>query len=119
LSGVSPFAAGLSAKCPRCGTGSLFKTFLGLHERCPSCGLDYSKSDAGDGPAVFVIFIVGFLAVIVAFVARFVFFAPFGTAFLISGAAAILLALGLLRPIKATLIALQYRHKAEEGRPTE
>lgn len=116
---VSPLSAGLSGKCPRCGQGALFKTFLGLGDNCNVCGLDYSKADAGDGPAVFIMFIVGFVAVSVAFVARFVWFAPILTAFLISGGVATVLSLALLRPFKATLVALQYKHKAEEGRLEE
>jgi uncharacterized protein (DUF983 family) len=116
---VSPYAAGFGAKCPRCGQGDLYKSFLGLDEKCAVCGLDYAKADAGDGPAVFVIFIVGFAAVALAFVARFVFFAPIVVAFLISAGFAVVLTLALLRPLKATLIALQYKHKAEEGRLTE
>ena len=113
---VSPYAAGLGGKCPRCGQGALFEGYLKIRAACPSCGLDYSKADAGDGPAVFVIFIVGFAAVALAFVARFVFFAPIAVAFLISGAFAVAVILAMLRPMKATLVALQYRHKAEEGR---
>lgn len=113
---VSPYAAGMAGKCPRCGQAALFAGYLKLAPACTACGLDYSKADAGDGPAVFVIFIVGFLAVVVAILARFVFYAPIGVAFLVSGAFAILAILGLLRPIKATLVALQYRNKAEEGR---
>lgn len=116
---VSLIAAGLGGKCPRCGQGPLFKGFLGLKERCAACGLDFSKADAGDGPAVFVIFIVGFLSVGLAFVARFAFYAPLLVAFLIAGAFAITVILAMLRPMKATLIALQYRHKAEEGRIEE
>lgn len=76
-------------------------------------------ADAGDGPAVFIIFIVGFVAVVVAFVARFVWYAPIAAAFGISAGVAIALSLALLRPFKATLVALQYRHKAEEGRLEE
>ena len=116
---VSPYAAGLGGKCPRCGQGALFKGYLRLLPNCPACGLDYSKADSGDGPAVFVIFIVGFLAVAVAFVAKFAFFAPIGVAFLIAGGFAILLIAALLRPFKAILIALQYRNRAEEGRIEE
>ncbi len=113
---VSPYAAGLAGKCPRCGQGDLFEGFLGLKAECPNCGLDYAKADAGDGPAVFVIFIVGFLAVVLAIVARYVWYAPIWLAFLISSVGAVIMILALLRPLKATLIALQYRHKAEEGR---
>ncbi|MEO1015056.1 MAG: DUF983 domain-containing protein [Pseudomonadota bacterium] len=112
---VSPYAAGLAGKCPRCGEGRLFKTFLGLHDRCAVCGLDYAKADAGDGPAVFVIFIVGFLAVLVAFVARFSWGLPIAAAFAVSAIVAIASSLLLLRPLKATLIALQFRHNAAES----
>lgn len=113
---VSPYSVGLAGKCPRCGQGALFKGFLGLKERCAVCDLDYSKADSGDGPAVFIIFIVGFVAVAAAFVLQFVFFAPIVVSFLASAAIVVLLSLALLRPFKATLIALQYKHKAEEGR---
>ena len=113
---VSPFSAGLAAKCPRCGQGDLFQGYLKLRASCPSCGLDYAKADSADGPAVFVIFIVGFLAVVLAIVARYVWYAPIWAAFLISGIGAIVMILGLLRPLKATLIALQFQHNAEEGR---
>ncbi|MEQ8748551.1 MAG: DUF983 domain-containing protein [Amphiplicatus sp.] len=80
---VSPYAAGFGGKCPRCGQGALFKGFLGLQERCEACGLDYSKADSGDGPAVFVMFIVGFVAVALAFIARFVWEAPLWLALLL------------------------------------
>lgn len=113
---VSPFAAGLGGKCPRCGQGPLFQSFLALNSRCDACGLDFSQADSGDGPAVFVIFLVGFLSVAIAFIARFVFFMSTGVAFGLSVAAAILLIAALLRPMKATMIALQFRNKAEEGR---
>lgn len=113
---ISPYSAGLGGKCPRCGQGALFEGFLGLKKQCEICGLDYAKADAGDGPAVFVIFIVGFAAVAVAFIARYAWYTPMWLAFLISAGVAIGLTLALLRPLKATLIALQYANKAAEGR---
>ncbi|HOP18728.1 MAG TPA: DUF983 domain-containing protein [Amphiplicatus sp.] len=116
---ISPYAAGLACKCPRCGQGALFKTFLGVGDHCEVCGLDYSKADPGDGAIVFVLFIVGFVAVAIAFVARFMWYASIGVSFLISRVTAIALTLAMLRPLKATLIALQFQHKAEEGRIQE
>ena len=59
--GISPFAAGLTCRCPRCGKGKLFSGFLTIRAKCDVCGLDYSFVDAGDGPAVFIILIVGFI----------------------------------------------------------
>ena len=116
---VSPYVAGLSGKCPRCGQGALFDGYLGLRASCETCGLDYAKADSGDGPAVFAIFIVGFVAVAAAFIARFTFYAPMWLAFAISAGIAIGLILILLRPLKATLIALQYANKAAQGRLDE
>lgn len=116
---VSPYLAGLGGKCPRCGEGALFETFLGLRAACEHCGLDFAKADAGDGPAVFVIFIVGFVAVAAAFILRFSWLAPLWLTLLVSISLTIGLTLLLLRPFKATLIALQYRHKAAEGRLEE
>ena len=60
---VEPIAAGLKGRCPRCGEGRLFSGFLTVAPRCSNCGLDYSFADAGDGPAVFVILIIGFVVV--------------------------------------------------------
>ncbi|HBK92635.1 MAG TPA: hypothetical protein DDZ68_13285 [Parvularcula sp.] len=116
---VSTLAAGLGGKCPRCGQGPLFKSFLGLNERCSTCALDFKAADSGDGPAVFVMFLVGPIAVAVAFIARFVWFASIPVAFAFAGGATVLLTLALLRPFKATLVALQFKHKAEEGRLQE
>ncbi len=116
---ISPYAAGLACKCPRCGQGALYSGYLKLRSECEACGLDYARADSGDGPAVFVIFIVGFLAVAIAFIVRFVFYAPLWLAFLVSAGVAVALILLLLQPLKATLIAVQYANKAAEGRLEE
>lgn len=113
---VSPMTAGLGGKCPRCGRGELFEGFLSLRATCPRCGLDYSKADSGDGPAVFIIFITGFVGVLLAFILRFGFGAPPWAVLLVACAVTVGLTFALLRPMKATLVALQYRNKAAEGR---
>jgi uncharacterized protein (DUF983 family) len=56
-------AAGLACACPRCGRGKLFQGFLTLRPRCEACGLDYNFADAGDGPAVFIMFFAGAVVV--------------------------------------------------------
>ena len=109
---VSAFRAGLSCRCPRCGEGKLYRGLLTVAERCGSCGLDLTAQDSGDGPAVFVIFIIGFLAVALAALVEFSFAPPvwahliYQVPFIVGGS------ILLLRPFKATLIALQYRHRA-------
>ncbi len=113
---VSPLYAGLLARCPRCGKGPLFKNVLELRERCSSCGLDYRFIDTGDGPAVFAIFILGFVVLGMALYVEFTYEPPVWVHAVLWGALTPLIALGLLRFLKAGLIALQFKHKAEEGR---
>lgn len=113
---VSPFAAGLSCRCPRCGRGPLFKGFLDLAPSCTSCGLDYDFADAGDGPAVFVILFAGFIVVALAFWVEAKFEPPMWVHALLWIPAILIVTLGLLRPLKALMVALQYRNKAAEGR---
>jgi uncharacterized protein (DUF983 family) len=113
---TSVLAAGLKGRCPRCGRGALFRNGLGLRERCENCGLSYAFADSGDGPAVFAIFILGFLILGGALLVEFKIGPPVWVHVVLWGIATPLLAFFLLRVLKATLIALQYKHKAEEGR---
>lgn len=115
-SNPSPFVTGLKCRCPRCGEGHLFRGFLSLGSRCESCGLPYDFADAGDGPAVFIIFIVGFIVVGLALMVDVMFAPPLWVHLVLWIPATIGLALLLLRPFKATMIALQYHHDAREGK---
>lgn len=113
----NPFAAGVGCRCPRCGKGRLFAGVLSLSlaPSCSACGLDYTFVDSGDGPAVFAILILGFLVLGGALVAEFVFRVPVWGHVVLWGLLTPLIALGLLRTLKATLTALQFRYKAEEA----
>lgn len=108
---VSAFAAGLRCRCPRCGEGRLFEGFLTVAPRCGRCGLDLRAQDSGDGPAVFIILIVGFVVVALALVLEALFSPPYWVHVVLWLPAILGLSLLLLRPFKATLIALQYRHR--------
>jgi len=108
---VSPLKAGLACACPRCGRGRLFSGFLEVVDRCSVCGLPLKANDSGDGPAVFLIFILGFIAVPLAFWIDVAFDVPYWVPGVVSGGVTILLALVLLRPAKALVLALQFRHR--------
>lgn len=114
--GVSWLYAGAMVRCPRCGKGSLLHTFLNLRERCSVCGLNYKFVDTGDGPAIFAIFILGFVVLGGALWVEFNFEPSLWVHGVLWAIVTPILAVGLLRFLKATLIALQYYHKAEEGR---
>lgn len=113
---ASPIVAGLKSRCPRCGEGKLFEGVLSLRPRCEKCDLDFAFIDSGDGPAVFIILLAGFVVVFAALIVEIMYQPPFWLH------AALWLPLILaatilpLRPMKGLLIALQYHHKAAEGR---
>ncbi len=112
---VSPFVAGLACKCPRCGTGKLYDGFLKLRTRCESCGLDYSFIDAGDGPAIFIIMIAGFIVVGAALIVEIKYQPPFWLHAVLWVPLILATTLWPLRAMKSLLIALQFHHKAAEG----
>jgi uncharacterized protein (DUF983 family) len=113
---VSPFAAGLRCRCPRCGEGRLFEGFLTPRAACESCGLDFAFADSGDGPAVFIMFIAGFLVVGAALFVELRYEPPFWVHAMLWIPAVLILCLGLLRPLKGLMIALQFANNAAEGR---
>ncbi len=110
---VSPFRAGLGGRCPRCGRGHLFRGFLDVAERCDVCGLDLSQQNSGDAPAVFIILILGIVVVGLAFVVETVFAPPMWVHIALWFPLILGGSIALLRPFKATMIALQYRHRVQ------
>ncbi len=112
---VSPIAVGLACKCPCCGRGALYDGFLTVAERCAVCGTDLGKADSGDGPAFFIIFILGFIVVPLALLVEAQFAPPMWVHMAIWPIVILGGALALLRPMKGVLIALQYHHRASES----
>ncbi|MEX0853039.1 MAG: DUF983 domain-containing protein [Bauldia sp.] len=108
-------ATGLHGRCPRCGEGRLFAGFLTVAPACQACGLDFSFVDSGDGPAVFIMMIVGFIVVGLALVVEFTLQPPYWVHVVLWVPLVLGLSLGLLRPLKGLLIAHQYKHKAALG----
>jgi uncharacterized protein (DUF983 family) len=111
----NPIATGLRGRCPRCGEGKLFSGFLRLNPRCANCGLDLGFADSADGPAVFVILIAGFVIAGAALLTEIAYSPSVLVHILLWPPLVLILCLGLLRPLKGIMIALQYRHRAEEG----
>jgi uncharacterized protein (DUF983 family) len=94
----------------------LFKGFLTVNPRCEACGLDFAFADSGDGPAFFIMSIVGVLIVGLAMWLEFTYEPPLWVHAVLWLPLTVLLSVALLRPAKGVMIALQYQHGAEEGR---
>jgi uncharacterized protein (DUF983 family) len=113
---LSPLKTGLRGKCPRCGRGNLFASYLGVAKSCASCGLSFSFADAGDGAAWFVmlfacVFGVGsILGVEVAYAPEW------WVHVLMAIPVLVILPIILLRPVKGLLLAQQWLTGAQEGK---
>src|ERR1700691_6755464 len=92
--------AGLLCACPRCGKGKLFEGFLTLRPRCDVCSLDYGFADAGDGPAVFIMFFAGAVVVGCALVTEILYQPPYWVHAVLWLALIFILSLRALRPMK-------------------
>ena len=113
---ISPFATGPAGRCPRCGDGRMFAGFLTIAPKCEVCGLDFSFADAGDGPAVLVTLLAGFVVLGAALAVEVAYEPPFWVYAVVFIPLTLVVCLGMLRPLKGFLVASQYTNKAAPGR---
>ena len=111
----SPVVTGLRCRCPRCGIGALFAGYLQVAARCDHCDLDLGKQDSGDGPAVFVIFILGIVVEPLMLITEAKLAPPIWVHLVLWPLVVVGGALALLRPLKGLMIAMQFKTKASEG----
>ena len=90
----------------------MFDGWLQFAPRCSGCGLDFESFNVGDGPAAFLIFIVGALVVDGTF-------SPPWWVHLVWIPVTAALTIGGLRISKAWLLAQEFRHRAREGKIAE
>ncbi|RZJ32287.1 MAG: DUF983 domain-containing protein [Brevundimonas sp.] len=109
---IDPIRAGLLCRCPHCGRGPLYAGFLKIVDRCEACGFDYSRLNTGDGAAIFIMQIAGGLVVFSALFAMIAWNPPIWLLLLIALPMVAGLSIGLMRPGKGVMIALQMRNKA-------
>ncbi len=107
---ISPFAAGLMCRCPRCGRGPLYSGLLAVAPRCAVCDLDLAAHDSGDGPAAFAILFLGLIVVGLALVIEVRFAPPLWVHAVLWLPLILVGAIAILRPLKATMVALHYTH---------
>jgi len=113
---VAPVQVALRGLCPRCGAPTLFSGWVRFADRCSACGLDISAFNVGDGPAAFLILILGGVIVAAAITLELSLSPPFWVHMLIWIPVTAIAVVGALRISKAALLALEYRNKAREFR---
>jgi uncharacterized protein (DUF983 family) len=108
----SPVAAAARGLCPRCGNPTLFSGLAAFAPKCRACGLDFAGFDVGDGPAAFLIFIVGGIVVALAIALELSAAPPWWLHVVLWVPLTAVLTVGLLRLMKALLLTFEYRHRA-------
>jgi uncharacterized protein (DUF983 family) len=112
----TPGAAALRGLCPRCSAKTLYKGPAGFAPKCGACGLDYEGFNVGDGPAAFLILVIGALVTGLAVWLELAAEPPFWVHILLWLPLTAILVVGSLRFAKGLLLALEYRNRAREGR---
>ena len=115
MSSGSPLTYALKGACPRCGQAPLFEGPVRFAPKCRGCGLDFASFNVGDGPAAFLILIVGAILTVLA-IAVDLSLSPPWWVHLVWLPIGLALTLGGLRLAKAWLAAQEYAHRAREGR---
>ena len=120
VNGAAPSlaAAAIEGLCPNCGARTLFAGLARFAPACRACGLDFRDYNVGDGPAAFLILVVGAIVAVSAILLDqmamppwwvHLIWLPIGCALTVYG----------LRLGKAALIYQEHRHRAREGRLVE
>ena len=112
----SPLLVGLRGLCPRCGVKGLFKGLVAFSPACRACGLDLEAFNVDDGPAALLILVVGGLITGLAITLELAASPPFWVHVILWVPLTAALVIGALRVAKGMLLALEYRHRAREGR---
>jgi uncharacterized protein (DUF983 family) len=108
-------AATVNGLCPRCGAKSLFAGVARFAPTCSRCKLDFAALDVADGPAAFLILIVGTIVAVAAILVDLAY-SPRWYVHLIWLPVMVGLTLAGLRIGKAALIYQIFHHRAGEGR---
>ena len=116
MTAPAPRDIALHGLCPRCGARTLFRGPVAFAPHCRACGLDFAQFNVGDGPAAFLTLIVGAIVAGAAVLIDLRLHPPFWVHFLLWPPVTVGLVLALLRVAKGMLLALEYRHKAAEGK---
>ncbi len=106
---VTAVQRGLMGKCPRCGQGRLFDGFLRVSRQCEVCGEPFHHHRADDLPAYLVLLFVGHLIVTLLLIVDSAYAPPYWVEFAIWIPLTLLLSLGLLRPVKGAVVAMQWQ----------
>ncbi|WP_242128811.1 DUF983 domain-containing protein [Sphingobium sp. Sx8-8] len=119
MSKISPrpfgpaLALALRGHCPACGQGCMFARFLKPSPACDHCGQAWDVSRADDFPAYIVILLLGHILVPLMIEVNAALAIPLGAQAVLWPGLAILLAVAMIQPAKAAVIAFQWSRRMD------
>ncbi|MDM7955583.1 DUF983 domain-containing protein [Blastomonas sp.] len=108
--------AALFGECPACGSRTLFAGWVRFAAKCRACGHDFSAFNVGDGPAAFLILVIGALVCAFALVLQVQASPPFWVHIVLWVPITTALVLLSLRVSKAMMLIHEARAEVREGR---
>lgn len=90
----------------------MFRGFLRVADACGVCGFDFTRLNTGDGAAVFIMQIAGGIVVFGSLFVMVAYDPPIWMVVAVALPLVAGLSLGLMRPGKGLMIALQMRNRA-------
>lgn len=105
---VRAMGRGARLRCPNCGTGSVFRTYLKVNAHCPSCGEALHHERADDAPPYLTIFAVGHIMIPLVLGVDMIYAWPMWLNMVVWLPLIAALALALLPVMKGALVGLQW-----------
>ncbi len=123
---IRAMARGFLGRCPHCGhRNEIFGRFLKVRPDCTACGLELHHHRADDLPPYVVIFLVAHVVGALILETEGAYDVPLWVEVALWAGVTLVLALGLLQPVKGAVVGLQYAlgmhgfATLPRGRPTE
>ena len=105
---------GLKGRCPACGEGRLFGSFLKPRDTCPFCGESFAGHEAHDFPAYIVILLLGHLLIPTMITVNALLDIPVGWQAALWPTIAAIAAIAMIQPVKGAVIAYQWARRMHE-----
>jgi uncharacterized protein (DUF983 family) len=100
---------GAGGRCPACGSGRLFSTWLGIVPVCTQCGAPLGRISADDAPPYFTVFIVAHVAIAAQIALEHCYTLSVATEMMIVLPGTLLLTLALIRPVKGATVGMMLK----------
>ncbi|MBS0275303.1 MAG: DUF983 domain-containing protein [Proteobacteria bacterium] len=106
---------GFLQRCPSCGKGRLFRSYLKQVDACADCGEAFADIRADDGPAWLTVMVTGHVVVALMMMVESLLTMPLWASIAAFSAISGAMVLGLLQRAKGIFIGLIWHTKASEA----